>query len=104
MNTRIDVLETRKKSIRRLKIISGQISGLIKLIEKEDCNELLTQVKATKSAFNGFVSELMKNMLSECLADIKKEECSSGNCEEINKKNAQELQKINEIITKFTSI
>ncbi len=96
-----NILETRKSSIRRLKIISGQISGLIKLIEEEDCNKLLTQVKATKSAFNGFASELMKNMLSECLYDIKNQDCKTGDCAE---KDAKELKKINEIITKFTSI
>ncbi|HID91638.1 TPA: metal-sensitive transcriptional regulator [Candidatus Peregrinibacteria bacterium] len=101
MNNIQNISETRKNSIRRLKIISGQIFGLIKLIEEEDCNKLLTQVKATKSAFNGFTSELMKNLLSECLYDIKKENCSTENCEE---KKTQELEKINEIITKFTSI
>ena len=100
-----NILETRKSSIRRLKIIAGQISGLIKLIEEEDCDKLLTQVKATKNAFNGFASELMKNMLSECLYDIKNQDCKTGECAEKDvKKHEKELEKINEIITKFTSI
>lgn len=90
-----DRSESRKKAIRRLKIISGQISGLIRLIEEEDCDKLITQVKATKSAFNGFSSELMKNMLSECLYNEGKNKNTSEKIE---------LEKINEIITKFTSL
>jgi len=47
----------------------------------------------------------MKNMLSECLYDIKNQDCKTGECAEKDvKKHEKELEKINEIITKFTSI
>ena len=61
-------LKTRKKAIRRLKIIAGQVQGLLVMIEEEeDCEKIFPQIKAVKSAFNGFSSEMMKGMMLECL-------------------------------------
>lgn len=60
----------RISSLRRLKIISGQIEGLMKLLEKEeDCEKIFPQIKAIKSAFGSFSGEVMKDFLEECLID-----------------------------------
>lgn len=63
-------MEKRSNAIRRLKIISGQINGLIHLLENErDCKEIFTQIKAVKNAFSGFSSQVMTGMLQECFSE-----------------------------------
>ena len=60
----------RISSLHRLKIIRGQVDGLIALLEKEsDCEKIFPQIKAIKSAFGSFSGEVMKDFLQECLLD-----------------------------------
>ena len=53
---------------RRLKIIQGQVAGIIKMIEKEqpDCVQVLTQMKAIKSGFTPLEEILVKASLKKC--------------------------------------
>lgn len=63
-------MNNRSAAIRRLKIISGQVNGLVQLLEQEnDCEKIFPQVKAVKNAFSGFSAEIMMNMIDECLAE-----------------------------------
>lgn len=65
----------RKSSIRRLRIIAGQLEGLIRLIEKQDsCESIFPQVKAIKNAFTSFSSEITKEMMKECIPHLTAEE------------------------------
>lgn len=68
--------EKKQKAIRRLKIIAGQIQGLITLLENDaDCKEVFPQIKAIKNAFSGFSSQVLLGMVEECLLDsVHKEE------------------------------
>lgn len=88
-------MDTRKKAVRRLKIISGQINALLVMIEnEEDCEKVFPQVKAVKSAFSGFSSEIMKGMMTECLTKSMNEGDSSLKSQE----------KLERLIERFTSL
>jgi DNA-binding FrmR family transcriptional regulator len=53
------------KSIRRLKIVEGQIRGLQKMIENEKyCIDIITQVSAIKEALTGIENLVLENHLS----------------------------------------
>jgi CsoR family transcriptional regulator, copper-sensing transcriptional repressor len=57
--------ETKKKAIRRLKIIEGQIRGLQAMVEKEEyCIDIITQASAVKEALSGVEDLILENHLS----------------------------------------
>lgn len=64
----------KKKLIRRLKIIEGQIRGLQDLITSDAyCIDVITQTSAVKQALSGVEDLLMENHLSTCVVgQIKK--------------------------------
>lgn len=65
----------RKSAIRRLKIISGQIDGLIRLLEEEQsCENIFPQIKAVKNAFTAFSSEVTKEMMKQCIPNLSESE------------------------------
>lgn len=55
--------------VRRLKIIQGQVEGIIKMIESDvpECEKVMTQMKAVKSAFQSAGGEVVKLYLKSCL-------------------------------------
>ena len=60
----------KKKLIRRLNIIKGQIEGLIRMIEGETtCDKILPQVKATSRAFSSLSREILKAFLHKCVRE-----------------------------------
>lgn len=60
--------DTKKSSLRRLKIIEGQIRGLQDMIENgRYCIDIITQTSAVKQALSGFEDTLMENHLGHCL-------------------------------------
>lgn len=75
--------------VRKLKIIQGQLSGIIKLIEADDvdCEKVMHQMKAAKNGFQALGGAVAQNYLKKCF--VKKE-----NQEE-------EIGKIFELMTKF---
>ena len=55
------------KLIRRLKIIEGQVRGLIEMIEKDKyCIDIITQSSAVKQGLSSFEDIFMENHLSDC--------------------------------------
>ena len=55
----------KKKAIRRLKILEGQIRGLQKMVEKEEyCVDILQQTSAVKQALSGIEDLILENHLS----------------------------------------
>lgn len=61
---------SKKKLIRRLKIIEGQVRGLEDLIEKDTyCIDVITQTSAIKQALSGVEDVLMENHLNTCALD-----------------------------------
>jgi len=55
----------KQKAIKRLKIISGQIKGLEKMIENDKyCIDIINQSLAVKQALSSFEDFILKNHLS----------------------------------------
>ena len=53
----------------RLKKVSGQVEGLIKMLEREDeCMRIITQFQAAKAALDSTFSLVLHRNLRECLS------------------------------------
>ncbi len=81
-----------KKLINRLNRISGQISGIKKMVENSAyCTDILIQVAAVNAALNSFNKELLGEHIRTCVADNIK----NGNDEVIDElvKTLQKLMK-----------
>lgn len=50
--------------------IIGQLKGISKMIEDEkDCFQVMTQIKAVKSALNSFTNKFIEENFLNCLVD-----------------------------------
>lgn len=65
---------SKKKILRRLKIIEGQVRGLVDMVENDKyCIDVITQTSAVKQALSGVEDELMEAHLGSCVVQqIKK--------------------------------
>lgn len=62
--------EERKRILNRLKRLEGQIRGLQTMIESgKDCEAVLTQVMAAKSALNQVGLHVIGHAMKSCLID-----------------------------------
>lgn len=70
---RNDILK--KKLLNRLNRLEGQIRGLKTMVEEDIyCDDILTQIAATKGALNGISRLVLENHLKNCIVrDIKNE-------------------------------
>ena len=56
---------TKKKAIRRLKIVEGQVRGLQRMVEDEKyCIDIINQSSAVKEALSGVEDLMLENHLS----------------------------------------
>ncbi len=57
--------EAKKKTVRRLKIVQGQLKGLMQMVEDEKyCVDIITQSSAIKEALSGVEHLILENHLS----------------------------------------
>lgn len=57
--------DIKKRAIRRLKILEGQIRGLQRMVEKEEyCVDILQQTSAVKQALSSIEDLILENHLS----------------------------------------
>ncbi len=57
--------DIKKRAIRRLKIVEGQVRGLQAMVEKEEyCVDIITQTSAIKEALSGIEDLILENHLS----------------------------------------
>lgn len=57
--------DLKKKSLHRLNLIKGQVSGLINMVEEERyCVDIITQASAVKEALSGVEDLILENHLS----------------------------------------
>lgn len=62
--------EERKRMVNRLRRLEGQIRGLQQMIESgQDCDAVLTQVMAAKSALNQVGLHIVGHAMKSCLID-----------------------------------
>lgn len=81
MKTKKRTEEEKKYFRKRLKIIDGQINGIIKMIDEDKyCNDILIQLLAVNKSVRGISEDLLKNHLNTCVVD----EIKQGNSEIIN--------------------
>ncbi len=81
--------DQKKRLVRRLKIIEGQVRGLQNMVDKETyCIDVITQTSAVRQALSGIEDVLLKNHLSTCVI------------EQI--RNGKESQSIKEILKVYT--
>ncbi|WP_027883559.1 metal-sensitive transcriptional regulator [Meiothermus rufus] len=73
MNTSDLHEETIESILKRLRRIEGQVRGLQKMVEEgRSCEEVLTQMSATKKAMESASTLILQEFLSLCAADIAK--------------------------------
>ena len=59
-----------KSEITRLNRITGQVNGIVKMIEEgRYCPEILQQLNAVKFAINAVQANILENHLSNCVKD-----------------------------------
>ncbi len=59
---------SKKKVIRRLKLIEGQVRGLQKLIENDTyCIDVITQTSAVRQGLSGVEDALLEHHLGHCV-------------------------------------
>jgi CsoR family transcriptional regulator, copper-sensing transcriptional repressor len=57
--------EIKNKTIKRLKIVEGQVRGLQKMVEEEKyCVDIITQASAIKEALSSIEQSILENHLS----------------------------------------
>jgi DNA-binding FrmR family transcriptional regulator len=57
--------DLKKKAQRRLNLVKGQITGLIKMVDEERyCVDIITQASAIKEALSGVEDLILENHLS----------------------------------------
>ncbi len=60
----------RRRIVNRLKRLEGQIRGLQTMVESEkDCEDVLTQIMAAKSALNQVGLHIIGHSMKRCLID-----------------------------------
>lgn len=71
--------ENEKKNLkRRLKILSGQISGIEQMIDDDRyCDDVLLQIASATNALKSLGTEILKNHMETCMID----EINKGNNE-----------------------
>ena len=64
-----------KSITQRLNNISGQIEGVKKMIDnKSDCVQVLTQLKAVKSAVGSVMDSVIQEQFDTCMKSLKKDD------------------------------
>jgi DNA-binding FrmR family transcriptional regulator len=72
-----------KSNLNRLKRIEGQIQGITRMIQDQKyCINILTQIKAARSALRSLENNILENHLGNCLKSALK----AGTEKEIEKK------------------
>ena len=91
MNTRLGAKHN--SQLKRLNRIEGQIRGLSKMVEDQRyCVDILTQIKAVKSALSAVEQNIVEEHLNHCLHEA----VTSKNANESKKM----LQEIKELLKK----
>ena len=87
----------KNKTIRKLKTVSGQIDGLIKMIEDDRyCIDISNQVMASISILKNINKDVLRGHLEHCVYDSLKQES-----EEDIKEKIEEIEKIIDKLNKI---
>ncbi len=65
------ITDETKVIINRLSRISGQVEAIKRMTENHrDCNDILTQISAAKSALDSTAKIILQNHINSCIEDI----------------------------------
>ncbi len=82
------------KELPRLNRVSGQIEGVKKMIEKRMyCPDILTQLRAVRSAINSIEASILESHLDACVTDAFKSKDKD--------KTAQKMHELKELYRRF---
>ncbi len=63
----------------RLRRIEGQIRGIIRMLEEQrQCEDIITQVLAARSAMDKVAAEILKQHVDQCLSEMSPVEAKSA--------------------------
>jgi DNA-binding FrmR family transcriptional regulator len=63
----------------RLRRIEGQVRGIIRMLEDQrNCEDLITQVLAVRSAMDRVASEILKHHVDQCLNEMSPAEAKNA--------------------------
>ena len=92
--------EAKNKLIQRLRRIEGQIRGVQGMINEErDCQEILQQLSAIRSAVQGTSRVFLKEYATNCLIDMQENE-GSGSIVEQHSRREKMIQDMIELLDK----
>lgn len=64
-----------KNETQRINNVIGQLEGIKKMIDEDkDCFEVLTQLKAVRSALKSFSSQYLSSRFTSCMISCKKDQ------------------------------
>ena len=82
--------EEKKKLIRRLNIIAGQVNGLQQMVTNDRyCADILMQISSTTNALKSLGNEILKNHMKSCMV------------EDIQKGNLEVIEEILDLVNKL---
>ena len=80
----------KKKLIRRLNIIAGQVNGLQQMVTDDRyCADILMQISSTTNALKSLGNEILKNHMKSCMV------------EDIQKGNLEVIEEILDLVNKL---
>lgn len=82
--------EEKKKLIRRLNIVAGQVNGLQQMVTDDRyCADILMQISSTTNALKSLGNEILKNHMKSCMV------------EDIQKGNLEVIEEILDLVNKL---
>ena len=82
--------EEKKKLIRRLNIVAGQVNGLQQMVTDDRyCADILMQISSTTNALKSLGNEILKNHMKNCMV------------EDIQKGNLEVIEEILDLVNKL---
>lgn len=73
--------EDKKKVLKRLAVIEGQIRGISNMVDEERyCSDILIQISSVESALKSLSDSILENHMRSCMTD----EIEKGNLEVID--------------------
>ena len=73
--------EDKKKVLKRLAVIEGQIRGISNMVDEERyCSDILIQISSVESALKSLYDSILENHMRSCMTD----EIKKGNLEVID--------------------
>lgn len=93
--------ETKDRMIQRLRRIEGQIRGVTNMLEEDrDCQEILQQLSAARSALQSASRLFLQEYATTCLMEMAKEDDSGKDQQAVRLKHEKVVQEMIALLDK----